>query len=274
MEITSILDLQYAGVDDPFRSYDLYLPADKAEGADLPVIIFVHGGAWRSEDKRDHRPLAEELVRRTNASVAVPNYRLSPRTPPLHHPAHAEDLLTFLIHLHDVGYQTASGTLSRTRWYLVGHSCSAHMIASILLDSSKATPSLTPPPAVLNAVRGIVFSEGIYDINSLLAKWPDYGKWFIWDAFGQQADYANYSVAAYPLRKTGARWYLLHSHADTLVDIGQTEAMGAHLRTIHEGDAEAVRVDIGGPTEDHDDVLKGEYYLHNVSQFILDLENK
>ena len=48
MEITSILDLQYAGVDDPYRSYDLYLPADKAEGADLPVIIFVHGGAWRS----------------------------------------------------------------------------------------------------------------------------------------------------------------------------------------------------------------------------------
>ena len=48
MEITSILDLQYAGVDDPYRSYDLYFPADKVGDADLPVIVFVHGGAWRS----------------------------------------------------------------------------------------------------------------------------------------------------------------------------------------------------------------------------------
>ena len=48
MEITRIPDLQYAGIDDPYRSYDLYLPDDKAEDADLPVIIFVHGGAWRS----------------------------------------------------------------------------------------------------------------------------------------------------------------------------------------------------------------------------------
>ena len=67
---------------------------------------------------------------------------------------------------------------------------------------------------------------------------------------------------------------MLHSRQDTLVDIGQTETMGAHLRKIHPGYSEAVRVDIGGPTEDHDDVLKGEYYLHHVSQFILDLESK
>ncbi|KAL1745636.1 Alpha/Beta hydrolase protein [Schizophyllum fasciatum] len=280
MEIFRLQELPYAGEDDTQRSYDLYFPLDERQflpekpSADPPVIIFVHGGAWRSEDKGDHRPLAEELVRRTRACVAVPNYRLSPRTPPLHHPTHAADLLTFLAYLYNVGYQTARGTLRRTRWYLVGHSCSAHMIASIVLDSSAATPSLAPPAGMLAAVRGVVFSEGIYDLDALLKKWPEYGKWFIHDAFGEKTDYSAFSVAKYPARKSDIRWLLLHSSGDELVDLGQTEIMGTHLRAIHEGELDAVTTDTNVLTDKHDDVLKNEYYLSKVSQFVLDLDNR
>ncbi|TRM55274.1 Alpha/Beta hydrolase protein [Schizophyllum amplum] len=280
MDIVRLADLQYARVDDPQRKYDFYIPVDEPSKfpdgmreADLPVIIFVHGGAWRSEDKHDHRKLAEELARRTHACVAVPNYRLSPRTPPLHHPAHAEDVLTFLTHLHDVGCEFVRDIFSRSRWYLVGHSCSAHMIASIVLNSDGTTPSLAPPARVLDAIRGVAFSEGIYDIDLLLARWPDYGRWFIHDAFGEREEYSAVSIARYPLRKPGTRWLLMHSCEDELVDPGQTKAMGAHLQEIH-ADQEAVTIDIGGPTEKHDDVLKGEYYLRSVSRFVLDIERE
>ncbi|KAJ7285943.1 hypothetical protein C8J57DRAFT_1286321, partial [Mycena rebaudengoi] len=40
--------------------------------------------------------------------------------------------------------------------YLIGHSCGAYMLPSVFLDSSAV--SLTPPPAVLQAVKGIAMS--------------------------------------------------------------------------------------------------------------------
>lgn len=37
-------DLSYG--DDYWQKLDIYLPDDAAPGADLPVLLFAHGGAW------------------------------------------------------------------------------------------------------------------------------------------------------------------------------------------------------------------------------------
>lgn len=59
--------------DDKYRSLDLYLP--EAADRQTPLLVFIHGGAWRSEDKQDHASLADQLVQRGRFAVAVPNYR-------------------------------------------------------------------------------------------------------------------------------------------------------------------------------------------------------
>ena len=67
---------------------DLYLP----KGAkDFPVMVFVHGGAWRSGNKDLYAPLGETFAKQ-GIGTAVVNYRLSDRKGTVKHPDHIRDV--------------------------------------------------------------------------------------------------------------------------------------------------------------------------------------
>ncbi len=56
---------------------DLFLPKD--DGKSLrPAVVVIHGGAWRSGDKKQLRMLAELFARRGYVAAAI-NYRLAPK---------------------------------------------------------------------------------------------------------------------------------------------------------------------------------------------------
>ncbi|KAF5365594.1 hypothetical protein D9758_003232 [Tetrapyrgos nigripes] len=266
-------DIPYDTTRDPYRTFDLYYSSKP--DVPLPLICFVHGGAWRSEDKTDHAVLARELVSRTKFPVAVPNYRLSKASDAnsIRHPTHAHDILQLLIFLMTWSDSSLGELFDRSKIYLLGHSCSAHMLASIFLDSSAITPILTPPPQVINAVQAIVLSEGIYDIDLLLARFPDYRDWFIAPAFGDKASYAEFSVPRFSLRpeqKTDIRWFIIHSKGDKLVDLSQSEAMYAHLLRVYAESAQSlVKRNVDELVDEHDAVLRSEVYMNMVSGFIL-----
>lgn len=65
------IDLPYG--DGPNETLDVF----RTEQPDAPVFVFVHGGYWRSLDKRDHSFVAPALVD-AGAMVVVPNYALCP----------------------------------------------------------------------------------------------------------------------------------------------------------------------------------------------------
>lgn len=77
LSISVIKDLSYSPelIDsrDPERELDIYSPS--TENEQLPVILFVHGGAWRTGDKSEHIQLAERLSQQ-GFVVVVNNYRL------------------------------------------------------------------------------------------------------------------------------------------------------------------------------------------------------
>ena len=52
---------------------DLYVPDDPISG---PLLVFVHGGAWKMGDKSEFNFLAEQFVQKRFA-IAILNYRLS-----------------------------------------------------------------------------------------------------------------------------------------------------------------------------------------------------
>lgn len=221
------------------------------------------------EDKSDHVALAQRLAAKTHCAVAVPNYRLSAGdTEPLHHPAHAADLLLFLTHLL-AAPPAPQPQYDPTRLVLVGHSCSAHMIAAIVLDSNAHTPALAPPPPLRAAIKAVVLSEGIYDLERLLRAFPSYRAWFVAPAFGA-GPLDRFDVSKYPLRAgRGAPWLIVHSAGDTLIDQAQSEVMYDHLRAIHAGDAEAlVHKSLGVLTAEHDEILQGDAYVQIVADFV------
>ena len=178
------------------------------------------------------------------------------------HPSHTQDLLQFLNFI--ISHPSPvfdSGNLT-----LIGHSCSAHMLSSIFLDSSAITPSLSPSPELLRSVKAIVMSEGIYDLDILITSFPEYREWFIHRAFGIAESYSQFSVLTYPIWPSSAiSWLLFHSKGDTLVDQIQSEAMYNHLFQLC---PQNVFRNLNDLTEGHDDILRSNRYVELISQFV------
>ncbi|KAJ7710004.1 alpha/beta-hydrolase [Mycena rosella] len=254
----------------PLLRFDLYAP--DACPRDSPLLVFVHGGAWRAEDKADNdfRTLASRLASASNCPVLVPNYRLTTEHNQFRHPGHAADILAFLVFLTTwPGVPNVFDPAGRPM-YLMGHSAGAHILTSIFLDSAHVFPSLTPPSPVLQAVRAIVLSEGIYDIDLLLARFPEYRGWFIAAAFGDRESYADVSTTSLSLREgSDLRWLVIHSAGDTLVDMPQSDTMDAHLRGLY-GPAADTRVarNFDQLDVDHDDVLRSPLFVDVVRAFV------
>lgn len=218
------------------------------------------------EDKAEHGELARSLVKATGFAVAVPNYRLTTGDTPLEHPAHCEDIVHFLHHIRSWAPQDSSPVYDHAKIFLMGHSCSAHMLASILLDSPY--PSLRLPTEILRSVQGVVFSEGIYDIDLLLNSFPNYRSWFIAAAFGSRSSYQDVSVNkySYPEALANVRWLIVHSSGDTLVDVKQSSAMLQRLRDLEPG--VTVTSSLDELDAEHNDVLKENLFISKVADFV------
>jgi len=69
-------DLPYAGTDNPRQKLDLLLPVSPKRSP-LPVVVFIHGGAWRGDSKTAARRQLADLVASGEFAGAGIGYRLS-----------------------------------------------------------------------------------------------------------------------------------------------------------------------------------------------------
>ncbi|KAG1782722.1 alpha/beta-hydrolase [Suillus placidus] len=269
-------DISYVPSEPPnnFQSFDIYIPiprvtSDEQPHGPPPLICFIHGGAWRKEDKLDHTGLARRLASFTGYVVAVPNYRLSTMEDnAIRHPDHAKDILRFLEFVITWGGPHGTTVYNSNRLCLMGHSCGAHMLSSIFLEVAQGENPLRPSAELLKSTNAIIMSEGIYDIDLLLSSFPTYRTWFIEAAFGQRSTYGEASVTKMNPRVEydHLQWLIVHSKGDTLVDEAQSEAMYQHLlRHVPH-----VTRNFGELVEEHNDILKGVEFVKLVGQYIID----
>jgi acetyl esterase/lipase len=109
------LDIAYRtdkGADKDRHVLDVYVPKGKK---DFPVVLFVHGGNWKSGNKTLYAPLGKSLASDGIACV-ICNYRLSPA---VQHPAHVEDVAkAFAWTRENIGKYGGS----KDKLFLCGHS--------------------------------------------------------------------------------------------------------------------------------------------------------
>jgi len=75
--VRRVLDLDYAGTNHPRQRLDLFLPEHPVGEGPLPLVIFIHGGAWQSGSKeRGEARLAPLLETGRYAGAAI-GYRLT-----------------------------------------------------------------------------------------------------------------------------------------------------------------------------------------------------
>jgi arylformamidase len=150
-EVEAVKDLAYyEGTDaDPVKhQLDLYLPKGRK---DFPVLFFVHGGTWKSGDKRTYGPIGEVFARRGLGMVVI-NYRLSPQ---VQHPEHVKDVARAFAwtHAHIGKY---GGNPNEV--FACGHSAGGHLVALLATDDRY----LKAEQLSFRDVRAVIAMSGVY----------------------------------------------------------------------------------------------------------------
>jgi acetyl esterase/lipase len=114
---------------DPRQRFDVYVPRGVRNA---PVILMVHGGAWRIGDKRSRGVVGNKVERWAQAGMVVisVNYRMLPAAAPLEQ---ARDVARALAAAQE---RLGEWGGDPTRVVLMGHSAGAHLVA--LLDANPA----------------------------------------------------------------------------------------------------------------------------------------
>ena len=159
-------DLEYARVGEHVLRLDLHLPAPAV--APAPLVVWVHGGAWKGGSRREH-PLAPLVAR--GWAVASVDYRLTPVAP---FPANIHDLkaaVRFLRARHaDLG-------VAPDRIAIAGASAGAHLAA--LVGVTNGHPELEGEVGAhrdqSSAVQAIVSFYGASNLETILAQSTPFG---------------------------------------------------------------------------------------------------
>lgn len=134
--------------------YDLFLPpGDKP----CPVVVYVHGGYWRSGDKSEASYVADAFVA-AGYVCAVINYGLAPQTTVERQISDCRQAL-----LHIASRYVGHGA-ERNPLHLIGHSAGAHLVAMLL-----HAPDGAPGGSVASrcACRSAALVSGIYDLRPI-----------------------------------------------------------------------------------------------------------
>jgi arylformamidase len=136
---------------DPLQAVDVY-PAPAERCGQNPVVLWVHGGAWRIGDK-GRLDAKQAWAEEHGWVLASVNYRL---TPPARYPDHNDDVADALSWVvdHISGYGGDPGRVA-----LIGHSAGAQIVSSIGVDERHGDPG------VRDSIRAVVSldTEG-YDV--------------------------------------------------------------------------------------------------------------
>jgi arylformamidase len=124
--------------------------------SDAPLLIFIHGGYWRSLDKSDFSFLAPAFISK-NVSVAVVNYGLAPGT------SMQEIVLQQLRAVTWLYKNAATLRVNRRKIVISGHSAGGHLAAMMAAADWTTWDSSLPA----NVVHGIVCISGLYDLEPL-----------------------------------------------------------------------------------------------------------
>lgn len=141
----------------PLERYDIYLPEKPVR--DAPVIFMVHGGAWKTGDKRHSRVVTHKVEHWVSHGFIFvsTNYPMLPDADPLNQACQvARALAHAQSHAGDWGG-------SASHFVLMGHSAGAHLVALL-----NANPTRARSEGARNWLGTVALDSAAMDIERIM----------------------------------------------------------------------------------------------------------
>ncbi|HNF97911.1 MAG TPA: alpha/beta hydrolase [Pseudomonadota bacterium] len=176
----------------PKHRLDLYLPKVRHN---VPLVLFVHGGFWKNQDRRYYQPFTGlhgnvgMALAQHGFAVGVTSYRLFPSANIDMQLADVSAAAQWMVD-HAKDWDGRSDAL-----FLVGFSAGGHLVMSLCADPARLSASGIP----VAALRGCASLSGVLDIPALAAQKDDaFNRELTYPLFGNTTE----SQAAYSVFRT------------------------------------------------------------------------
>ena len=214
----NIVYAEQEGSNKRLTSLDVYSPAS---GSGRPVIVWIHGGAWKIGDKRGVQLKPGVFTKKGFIFISI-NYRF---VPTVDWKTQAGDVATAIQYVHK-NVKKVGG--SPDRIYVMGHSAGAHLAELITTDGRYLKKEGLP----LKTIKGVVLLDGAaYDIPKQIASARLLGKRLYESVFGtDESKQKNASPITHVAMGKGIPPFLLLHVAGREASRSQSESLAKELR--------------------------------------------
>jgi acetyl esterase/lipase len=222
-------NIPYAATNDPRQTLDLYLPRKSPGDKPLPVIVNIHGGAFRMGDKSMGVRELLPLVARSDYAVASINYRLSGQAI---WPAQIHDCKAAI---RWVRANARKYNFDPEKMGVIGASAGGHLVA--MLGTSGGLDALEgdlgPNKRTSSKVQCVVDQFGPSDLLAMGGT-HDAGdspeSQLIGGAVQANKDAARFASPITYVTPDDPPFLILHGTADPLVPFNQSERLASRLK--------------------------------------------
>ena len=218
-------DIEFARVGDRSLTLDLYQPKKRVESeVKSPIVVWVHGGAWRSGSKKNV-PVMAWLEH--GFAIASVEYRLSPEAK---FPAQIHDIKAAIRFLRDNANTYA---LDSNRVVVAGASAGGHLAAlvGVTNGSERLEGNVGEHLKTNSDVHAIVSFYGASNLQSILSQSTEHGLSVRVPALqlllgGQPSEVSELAKLASPVSHVDAHdppLWLIHGNADPQMPFAQSE---------------------------------------------------
>jgi acetyl esterase/lipase len=197
----------------PDRDQTLFVYRPTDPGANLPTLIFVHGGSWEEGNAADYEFVGRAFAAKGFLTLVI-NYRARPSHA---YPAFIEDVAvaTAWANAHAADFGGDGKTI-----FLVGHSAGAYNIAMAILNQTY----LQAAGVDQTSIKGIATLAGPFDFlpfDSPISQ----------ATFGAEPDPISTQPVSF-VRKDAPPFLILHDGDDTLVSPTNAASLYKHLTDV------------------------------------------